>query len=69
MVSHIPIGTDRGSVYDILDTPSPAKDKYLPPERVHATLLSPETLRCHPTMPAAASGINTEVGRAEGGAA
>eukprot|EP00913_Durusdinium_trenchii_P020762 g19502.t1 len=37
-----------------------SKDKYLPPERVHATLLSPETLRCHPTMPAAASGINTE---------
>ncbi|CAK9051743.1 Uncharacterized protein SCF082_LOCUS28375 [Durusdinium trenchii] len=35
-------------------------DKYLPPERVHATLLSPETLRCHPTMPAAASGINTD---------
>lgn len=34
-------------------------DKYLPPERVNAELLSPETLRCQPTQPAAASGIDT----------
>ena len=34
-------------------------DKYLPPERVTAELLSPETLRCQPTQPAAPSGIDT----------
>lgn len=35
------------------------QDKYLPPERVTAELLSPETLRCQPTQPAAPSGIDT----------
>ena len=40
-------------------SPSKIEDKYLPPERVTAELLSPETLRCQPTQPAAPSGIDT----------
>lgn len=40
-------------------SPTKIEDKYLPPERVTAELLSPETLRCQPTQPAAPSGIDT----------
>lgn len=44
---------------NIPNSPQFFEDKYLPPERVTAELLSPETLRCQPTQPAAPSGIDT----------